>query len=241
MRLGHSDSRGNAVGCVILGAETNAGLLRASQLPFVSASNPHRLPSKIAKEDEHLLVAAAKKGDASAFEELVNRYERKIFRVTMNITRNQQDAEDAMQDAFLKAFGHLKDFGGDSRFYTWLVRIAANEALMRLRKRRANVVSLDEPIEGDEDLLPREVEDWGPSPLDRFAQTEMRGILENAIDALDPDFRTVFVLRDIEELSTEETAKALNISVPAVKSRLLRARLKLREKLNRYFRQGGQN
>ena len=229
------------MGCVILGMERNVGRPLARPFPFVSASNPHRLPSRIAKEDEHLLVAAAKKGDTSAFEELVSRYERKIFRVTMNITRNQQDAEDAMQDAFLKAYAHLKDFSGDSRFYTWLVRIAANEALMRLRKRRPNVVSLDEPVESEDDLLPREVEDWGPSPLDRFAQTEMRGILENAIDALDPDFRTVFVLRDIEELSTEETAKALNISVPAVKSRLLRARLKLREKLDRYFRQGGQN
>jgi RNA polymerase sigma-70 factor, ECF subfamily len=221
--------------------ENNWGLLEARPIAFVSVPNPHRLPSKIAKEDEHLLVAAAKKGDTGAFEELVNRYEKKIFRVTMNITRNQQDAEDAMQDAFLKAYAHLKDFSGDSRFYTWLVRIAANEALMRLRKRRPNVLSLDEPIDGEEDLMPREIEDWGPDPLDRFAQTEMRGILENAIDALTPDFRTVFVLRDIEELSTEETAKALNISVPAVKSRLLRARLKLREKLDRYFRQGGQN
>jgi RNA polymerase sigma-70 factor (ECF subfamily) len=207
----------------------------------LSAPNPHKLPSRIAKDDEHLLVAAAKKGDTRAFEELVNRYEKKIFRVTMNITRNQEDAEDAMQDAFMKAYSHLKDFSGDSRFYTWLVRIAANEALMRLRKRRPNVMSLDEPVEGEEDLMPRELQDWGPSPLQRFAQTEMKEILNTAIEALAPDFRTVFVLRDVEELSTEETAKALGISVPAVKSRLLRARLKLREQLDRYFRQGGQN
>jgi RNA polymerase sigma-70 factor, ECF subfamily len=217
------------------------GQLPAQTFIPLNAPNPHRLPSRIAKEDEPLLVAAAKKGDVRAFEELVSRYEKKIFRVTMNITRNQQDAEDAMQDAFLKAYAHLKDFGGDSRFYTWLVRIAANEALMRLRKRRPNVVSLDEPLDGEEDLLPREIKDWGPSPLERFAQTEMREILDNAIDSLDPDFRTVFVLRDVEEFSTEETAKALGISVPAVKSRLLRARLKLRDKLDRYFRQGGQN
>jgi len=240
MSVGLNHSGEIAVGCVMLGTEPNAGHFAAP--PFaLTAPNPHRLPSRIAKEDEHLLVAAAKKGDTGAFEELVNRYEKKIFRVTMNITRNQQDAEDSMQDAFLKAYAHLKDFGGDSRFYTWLVRIAANEALMRLRKRRPNVLSLDEPVDGEEDLMPREVEDWGPSPFDRFAQTEMREVLENAIDALDPDFRTVFVLRDIEELSTEETAKALNISVPAVKSRLLRARLKLRDKLDRYFRRGGQN
>src|SRR6202165_2241779 len=207
----------------------------------LSAPNPHRLPSTVARDDEHLLVAAAKRGDTHAFEELVNRYEAKIFRLTMNITRNREDAEDAMQDAFLKSYAHLKDFQEDSRFYTWLVRIAANAALMRLRKRRPNQVSLDEPIEGDDDLMPRELEDWGPSPEQRFAQTEMNEILSEVIDELEPDFRIVFVLRDVEELSTEETAKALGISVPAVKSRLLRARLNLRQKLNRYFRQGGTN
>ena len=211
--------------------------LGPSQL--LNAPNPHRLPSSVAREDEHLLVAAAKRGDATAFEELVSRYEKKIFRLTMNITRNREDAEDAMQDAFLKSYSHLKDFQQDSRFYTWLVRIAANEALMRLRKRRPNQFSLDEPIEGDEDLMPRELQDWGPSPEQRFAQTEMHEILSEVIDQLEPDFRVVFVLRDVEELSTEETAKTLGISVPAVKSRLLRARLKLRQKLDRYFRQGG--
>jgi RNA polymerase sigma-70 factor, ECF subfamily len=212
-----------------------------SPLSLLSTPNPHRLASKVAREDEHQLVAAAKSGDVKAFEELVNRYERKIFRLTMNITRNREDAEDAMQDAFLKSYSHLKSFQGDSRFYTWLVRIAANEALMRLRKRRPNQFSLDEPIEGDEDLMPRELQDWGPGPEQRFAQTEMRQILSGVIDELEPEYRTVFVLRDIEELSTEETADAVGISVPAVKSRLLRARLKLREKLNRYFRQGGAN
>jgi len=209
--------------------------------PPLNAPNPHRLPSSVAREDEHLLVAAAKRGDASAFEELVSRYEKKIFRLTMNITRNREDAEDAMQDAFLKSYAHLKDFQEDSRFYTWLVRIAANEALMRLRKRRPNQFSLDEPIEGDEEMMPRELEDWGPSPEQRFAQTEMHEILSEVIDKLEPDFRVVFVLRDVEELSTEETAKTLGISIPAVKSRLLRARLKLRQKLNRHFRQGATN
>jgi RNA polymerase sigma-70 factor (ECF subfamily) len=207
----------------------------------LSTPNPHRLLSKVVREDEHQLVAAAKAGDVTAFEELVSRYERKIFRLTMNITRNREDAEDAMQDAFLKSYSHLKTFQGDSRFYTWLVRIAANEALMRLRKRRPNQFSLDEPIEGDEDLMPRELQDWGPGPEQRFAQTEMREILSGVIEELEPDYRIVFVLRDIEELSTEETAASLGISIPAVKSRLLRARLKLREKLNRYFQRGRAN
>jgi RNA polymerase sigma-70 factor (ECF subfamily) len=207
----------------------------------VSAPNPHRLSSTVAREDEHLLVAAAKKGDLAAFEELVSRYERKIFRLTMNITGNREDAEDAMQDAFLKSYSHLNTFQGDSRFYTWLVRIAANEALMRLRKRRPNQFSLDEPVAGDEDLIPRELQDWGPGPEQRFAQTEMREILSSVIEELEPEYRMVFVLRDIEELSTEDTASVLGLSVPAVKSRLLRARLKLRQKLNRYFLQGGAN
>ena len=207
----------------------------------LSSANPHRLPSSIAREDEHLLVAAAKEGDAAAFEELVNRYESKIFRLTKNITGNHEDAEDAMQDAFLKAYAHLDGFQGDSRFYTWLVRIAANEALMRLRKRRPGQLSLDEPIEGDDDLMPRELEDWRPSPEREYAQAEMQGILADAIEKLEPEYRIVLVLRDLEELSTQETADALGISVTAVKSRLLRARLKLRERLNRHFRLGGAN
>src|SRR3984885_2697152 len=112
----------------------------------VSGSKP--LPSTIVKDDEAALVASAKAGDARAFEELVSRYERKIFRLTKHITQNDADAEDAMQDAFLKAFRHLADFEGGSRFYTWLVRIAVNESLMRLRKRRPNHFSLDEPVKG---------------------------------------------------------------------------------------------
>lgn len=207
----------------------------------LSSPNPHRLPSTVALEDEHLLVAAAKAGDAAAFEELVNRYERKIFRLTFNITHNREDAQDAAQDAFLKAYTHLKDFHEDSRFYTWLVRIAANESLMRLRKRRPNHFSLDEPVDGDTDLMPRELDDWRPSPEQDYAQSEMQSILAGVIEQLEPEFRVPFVLRDIEELSTRETADLMGISVPAVKSRLLRARLKLREKLNRYFRQGAVN
>jgi RNA polymerase sigma-70 factor, ECF subfamily len=229
--------------CATLGMESiQPGLLAgfilaSSQTRTLSTTNPHRLPSTIAREDEHLLVTAAKSGDIGAFEELVNRYERKIFRLTMNITRNREDAEDSMQDAFMKAYSHLKDFQESSRFYTWLVRIAANEALMRLRKRRPNQFSLDEPVEsGDDDFVPQQIEDWGPSPEQRYAQTEMRDILRGVIDELQPDFRIVFELRDVEGLSTEETAEAVGISVAAVKSRLLRARLKLRQKLDRYFR-----
>ena len=187
-------------------------------------------------DDELQLVTAARAGDVSAFEALVNRYERKIFRLGMNITGSREDAEDVMQEAFLKAYQHLPEFEGNSRFYTWLVRIAVNQALMKLRKRRPNQVSLDEEIETGEDSFFRDVEDWGPSPAERYEQTQLHDILNEAISELDPSFRIVFQLRDIEEMSTEETADVLHLSVPAVKSRLLRARLKLRQKLNRFFR-----
>lgn len=199
---------------------------------------PRPLPSQVVKDDEPLLVAAAKSADISAFETLVSRYEHKIFRLTQNITQNREDAEDAMQEAFLKAYEHLSEFQGNSRFYTWLVRIAVNQALMKLRKRRPNQVSLDEEVDTGEDMVTREVEDWGPSPEERYEQTELAQILSTVVGELEPGFRIVFQLRDIEELSTEETAEALGLSVPAVKSRLLRARLKLRQKLNRYFRRG---
>lgn len=195
-------------------------------------------PATVAGDNESVFVAAAKAGDISAFEDLVNRYERKIFRLAQHITQNNEDAQDVAQEAFLKAFEHLGEFQGNSRFYTWLVRIAVNQALMKLRKRHNKDVSLDEEIEGEDNSMPREIEDWGPSPEQKFAQSELAGILTQVIGELDPSFRVVFQLRDIDELSTEETAEALGLSVPAVKSRLLRARLKLREKLNRYFRKG---
>jgi RNA polymerase sigma-70 factor, ECF subfamily len=208
---------------------------------FVSAPNPHPLPSSVVREDEPLLVASARAGDESAFEELVTRYEDKIFRLTSNITGNREDAEDAMQDAFLKAYAHLGNFHGDSRFYTWLVRIAANEALMRLRKRRPNQFSLDQPIEGDSELMPRELEEWSPNPEQLYARSEIDTIVSTFVDQLDDEYRVVLVLRDVEELSTRETADALGISLSAVKSRFLRARLTLREKLSRHFRRGALN
>jgi RNA polymerase sigma-70 factor (ECF subfamily) len=200
-----------------------------------AAESKSPLPSAIVRPDEGALVQAAKSGDLGAFEELVNRYENRIFRLTMNITQNREDAQDATQDAFLKSFKNLARFQGDSRFYTWLVRIAVNEALMRLRKRRPNVLSLDQPVQTEEDLIPHQIQDWDPTPEQRYERTEMNSILTEAISKLDPIFRTVFLLRDVEQIPTEETAELLGISVPAVKSRLLRARLKLRELLTPFF------
>jgi RNA polymerase sigma-70 factor (ECF subfamily) len=192
--------------------------------------------------EELVLVQAAKAGDDSAFEQLVRRYDRNVFRIAQHITQNREDAEDVVQEAFLKAYGNLGQFQGQSKFYTWLVRIAVNEALMKLRRRRPErMVSLDEEIKTDEDSVPREVADWSPNPEQQYSQAELREILTKTIQGLPSSFRTVFVLRDVEGLSTEEAAEALELSIPAVKSRLLRARLQLRERLSRYFNkaQGG--
>ena len=187
--------------------------------------------------DESVLVDAARNGDVGAFEQLVRRYDRNVFRIAQHITQNREDAEDVVQDAFLKAFRNLGQFQGQSKFYTWLVRIAVNEALMRLRRRRPErMVSLDEDVKTEEDSMPREVADWSPNPEQLYSQAELKDILSKTIQGLPPGFRAVFVLRDVEALSTEETAEALNLSIPAVKSRLLRARLQLRERLNKFFK-----
>ncbi len=186
--------------------------------------------------EELVLVRAAKSGDDGAFNELVRRYDRNVFRIAQHITQNREDAEDVVQDAFLKAYTNLQQFQEQSKFYTWLVRIAVNEALMKLRRRRPErTVSLDEEIQVGEDSVPREVADWSPNPEQNYNQAELREILTKTIQGLPSGFRTVFVLRDVEGLSTEETADALELSIPAVKSRLLRARLQLRERLNRFF------
>src|SRR5246127_371062 len=187
--------------------------------------------------DELALVDAAKAGDVAAFEELVRRYDRNVFRIAQHITQNREDAEDVVQDAFFKAYSNLEQFQGQSKFYTWLVRIAVNEALMKLRRRKPErTVSLDEEVKTEDDSLPREVADWSPNPEQMYNQAELRDILTRTIQGLPAGFRTVFVLRDVEGLSTEETAQALELSVPAVKSRLLRARLQLRDKLTAFFK-----
>lgn len=190
--------------------------------------------------DESALVAKAKAGDPSAFSELVSHYDRRVFRMAKQITQNDEDAEDVLQETFLKAYSHLDDFQGNSKFYTWLVRIAVNEALMKLRKRRSDkTVPLDEPIDTGEDVVAREIAVWDENPEDTYSREELGRILDEAVQSLKPAYRTVFILRDIEEMSIEETAEALNLSISAVKSRLLRARLQLREKLTRQFKRKG--
>lgn len=197
-------------------------------------------PSTTEVFDEMALVHRAKAGDAQAFTELVSKYERKIYRLAKHITQGDEDAEDVLQETFLKAYEHLASFQENSKFYTWIVRIAVNEALMKLRKRKSDrTVPLDEPVDTGEETVVREIAVWEDTPEQQYSREELAGILNSAIESLKPGFRTVFVLRDIEELSTEETAETLGISVPAVKSRLLRARLQLREKLTRIFKRKG--
>jgi RNA polymerase sigma-70 factor, ECF subfamily len=190
--------------------------------------------------DEAALVARAKAGDSDAFSELVSHYDRRVFRMAKQITQNDEDAEDVLQETFLKAYSHLDDFQGNSKFYTWLVRIAVNEALMKLRKRRSDkTVPLDDPIDTGEDVVAREIAVWEENPEDTYSREELGKILDDAVQSLKPAYRTVFILRDIEEMSIEETAETLSLSISAVKSRLLRARLQLREKLTRQFKRKG--
>ena len=195
------------------------------------------MPQEAAVFDESALVTQARQGDTEAFNGLAERYQRNIFRLAQNITQNREDAEDVLQETFLKAYEHLPDFHGDSKFYTWIVRIAVNEALMKLRKRKWDkTVWLDEPISTGEDSVAREIAVWEDNPEQRYSKEELHDILDKAVNGLAPPYRTVFVLRDMEGLSTEETAEALDLSVPAVKSRLLRARLQLRDKLTAFFK-----
>ncbi len=186
------------------------------------------------------LVERVKAGETEAYSELIRMYDRRVFRIAQHITQNREDAEDVVQDAFLKAYQNLHRFEGNSKFYTWLVRIAVNESLMKLRKRRnSKVVSMDDEVMTEEGSIPREFADWSPSPESQYGSEEMQEILQKTIQGLPPGFRSVFVLRDVEGLSTEETANALDLSVPAVKSRLLRARLQLRERLAKYLKKPG--
>ena len=183
-----------------------------------------------AGEEDFALVQRVVAGDHRCFEPLVRRHERRVFRVTLAVLGNIEDAEDAMQETFIKAFRHLVQFRGESRFTTWLTRIAVNEALQK-RQARRDVVSFDESHEAGEKPLPRRFEPWTANPEQLYGKQELRRLVEAAIQALPPIYREALVLRDVEEMSAEEAAEALGIKVPALKSRLLRARLMLRESL----------
>jgi RNA polymerase sigma-70 factor (ECF subfamily) len=182
------------------------------------------------------LVHACKSGDAAAFEELVKRYDTKLFRIAQHITHNREDAQDAVQEAFLKVFRKLTQFQENSKFSTWLTRITVNESLMKLRRQRHNKeFSIDNSFESEDRSLAPELADWALNPEELYRGFELRNILRSELQELQPGLRVVFVLRDIEGLSTEETAEVLESTPVAVKARLWRARLKLRERLSKYF------
>jgi RNA polymerase sigma-70 factor, ECF subfamily len=182
------------------------------------------------------LVHASKNGDIAAFEQLVKRYDRKLLRIAQSVTHNREDSQDAVQEAFLKAYQYLAEFREDSQFSTWLIRITLNQSLMKLRRQRAiREVSLDEDFQADGNMFPTEIADWAPNPEQLYSASELREILITALKELRPILRAVFVLRDIEGLSIRQTAVVLNQSHSTVKARLWRARLQLREGLNKYF------
>jgi RNA polymerase sigma-70 factor (ECF subfamily) len=195
-------------------------------------------PETAAVSDEEL-VARARAKDFSAFEQLLDRYEDKIFRLAYRFVRNETEAKEVLQDTFLSIWRKLDTFKGDSQFGSWLYRVAANTALMRLRaQRRHPEISTEELPIGYLDnygQVPPPGENWSRRPDEELQSDELRRHIQSAVDALPEIYRTVFLLRDVEGLSTEETGEILGISVPTVKTRLHRARIALRDTISNYF------
>lgn len=185
------------------------------------------------------LVRAAKRGDVDAFEQLVQRYSGVVFRVALHISRCPEDAEEIAQETFLRAFRYLDSFEERARISTWLTRIAVNAALVKMRGLRpTETVTIGEEAGGDE-AVAQQIADWRPNPEQLYSRQELSVMLRGALESLPNGYGEVFWLRDVEGFSITETAEMLGISVPAVKTRLLRARLQLRERLSQHFRFGG--
>ena len=185
---------------------------------------------------ETFSLEALRAGDRVEFSRLVEAYSGKLYRLALKMLGNQQDAEDILQEAFLKAYRHLNTFDGRSSLSTWLYRIATNEALMKLRRKNPETVSIDEPVETMEgEQEPLQIVDWCCLPEEELLSEEVRAYIDKAVERLPESLRVVFILRDIDELSTYETAQALEITEEAVKTRLSRARMRLREELSTYF------
>jgi RNA polymerase sigma-70 factor (ECF subfamily) len=194
-----------------------------------------RARQHVIAREEYAFVVAAKRGDSAAFETLCKQSANTVFHMARRMMRNNEDAEDVVQESFQQAFIHLQNFNGDSRFSTWLSRIAINAALMKLRKKhRLCDVSLDETAKTEEPSFRMEVEDQGPNPEQLYAQQERERILSEAMNELAPGMREAIKLRELDERSTEETARIMGISISAVKARVFHGRRKLRERLNRF-------
>lgn len=185
---------------------------------------------------EAIDLEALRQKDKHAFVRLVDQYSDRIYRVGLKMLGNEQDAEDVLQETFIKALNNIEKFEGRSKLSTWLYRIAVNESLMLIRKRKDTHISLDTDVETDQnDLLPRQITDWCCLPEKELVNSETRQHIRTAIDELSIANRAVFLLRDVEGLSTKETAEVLDISKSAVKVRLMRARMQLREDLTSFF------
>jgi RNA polymerase sigma-70 factor, ECF subfamily len=199
------------------------------------------------ESQNEISVEAIRAGDTHEFARLVDAFSGPLHRLALKMLGNEPDAEDVLQNTFLKAFQHIGDFEGRSMLSTWLYRIASNEALMLLRKRRPEISFTDAAAQDDEDKTPDPVQfaDWCCLPEEEFLTTESQAAMDRAVQHLPETLRIVFILRDIENLSILETSQALGLSETAVKTRLLRARLRLREELSGYFgeriKKGSQN
>ena len=188
------------------------------------------------QEREPISIKALKAGDREAFAAMVDAYSPKLYKLALRMLGDPLEAEDILQEAFLKAYRGLDNFRGGSKLSTWLYRITANEALMRLRKHELATVPVDEPLLLDDGAeIPRELKDWCCLPETELMSAEAQDTLDIAINSLSPTLRAAFVLRDLHGLSTREAADVLQISEAAIKTRLLRARLQLREILSSYF------
>ena len=198
-------------------------------------AEPESAGEFVSDDPDFEIVARVKNGETDAFEELVRKHGRRVYRSLLGILGTVEEAEDALQDAFLKAFQHLPNFEARSRFSTWLVRIAINTGLQRLRSRK-NFDSLDEE---SEDFRPRNIRAWTDSPEEYYSREELRSLVEKEVMKLPPKYRVALMLRDLEEVSTEDAAAALGLSVPGLKARVLRGRLMLRESMVPYFSKTG--
>ena len=191
--------------------------------------------SEFRTRNDEELVRLAQAGDTRAFDELVDRYRDRVYRLSFKILRHEEDAAESLQDAFLSAYRGLKNFKAESTFSTWLYRIATNASLMKYRKRRDNHISLEQSQSHNEDAEALELPDWSTQPVDELLTRETREVLEDSAGRLPEELLTVFTLRDVEGQSNAQVAEELDLSVAAVKSRLHRARLAMRNRLNRYF------
>ena len=181
------------------------------------------------------IVERVRKGETDAFEDLVRKHGRRVYRSLLSIVGSPEEAEDALQDVFFKAFQHLPHFEGRSRFSTWLVRIAINNGLQRVRSRK----EFDRLDEDDEEFRPRNIQAWTETPEDFYSREELRRLVEREVMKLPVKYRVALMLRDLEELPTEDAAAALGLSIPGLKARVLRGRLMLRESMVQYFSKTG--